>query len=67
MEDYSHVQKPDIEYQYEFGIEDLDAMSECLEAHGFAVIKDVLPPDRVERLKQAVYDGTDPEGNLGAG
>ena len=42
-------------------------MSECLEVHGFAIIKDVLPPERVEKLKQAVYDGTDPESTLAPG
>lgn len=67
MEDYSHVVKPDTGYQYEFKAGDLDAMSECLEAHGFAVIKDVLPPERVEELKQAVRDGTDPDGALTPG
>ena len=39
-------------------------MSECLEAHGFAIIKDVLPPDLVDSLKQAVFDGTDPNREL---
>ena len=39
-------------------------MSGCLEAHGFAIVKDVLPDEIVEKLKQAVYDGTDPEGAL---
>ena len=67
MEDYSHVKKPDTGYRYEFGIQELEEMSECLEAHGFAVIKDVLPPERVEKLKQAVYDGTDPNGTLAPG
>ena len=42
-------------------------MSKCLDAHGFAIIKEVLPKEIVEQLKQAVYDGTDPERNLKAG
>ena len=67
MEDYSHVQKPDLGYRYEFATAELDAMDECLEAHGFAVIKDVLPPEIVARLKQAVWDGTDPEHALQPG
>ena len=67
MDDYSHIRKPDTGYQYEFDAARLDAMSECLEAHGFAVIKDVLPPERVEALKRAVWDGTDPDGALAAG
>ena len=60
MEDYSHIQKPDLGYRYEFATDELDAMDECLEAHGFAVIKDALPPEIVAKLKQAVWDGTDP-------
>ncbi|MDA0746713.1 MAG: hypothetical protein O2954_09335, partial [bacterium] len=67
MEDYSHIQKPDLGYRYEFGVDELDAMSDCVEAHGFAIIKDVLPPEIVEKLKQAVYEGTDPEGTLEPG
>ena len=67
MEDYSHIQKPDLGYRYEFAADELDAMDECLEAHGFAVIKDVLPPEIVAKLKQAVWDGTDPEHTLQPG
>ncbi|NKB72299.1 MAG: hypothetical protein GKR89_34915 [Candidatus Latescibacteria bacterium] len=67
MDDYSHIEKPDLPYRYEFGIEELDAMSQCLDAHGFAVIQNVLPADLVGRLQQAVYEGTDPEGQLEPG
>ena len=67
MEDYSHIQKPDLGYRYEFATDELDAMDECLEAHGFAIIKDALPPEIVAKLKQAVWDGTDPERTLQPG
>ena len=67
MEDYSHIQKPDLCYRYEFSTNELDAMDGCLETHGFAVIKDVLPPELVAKLKQAVWDGTDPEHALQPG
>ena len=67
MQDYSHIQKPDLGYRYEFATNELDRMDECLAAHGFAIIKDALPEEIVERLKQAVYDGTDPEGTLEKG
>ena len=67
MEDYSHIQKPDLGYRYEFATDELDAMDECLEAHGFAIIKDVLPSEIVAKLKQAVWDGTDPERTLQPG
>lgn len=39
MEDYAHIRKPDLGYRYEFGADELDAMGECLEAHGFSIIK----------------------------
>jgi hypothetical protein len=65
--DYSHIQKPDPGYQYEFETNELDSMGECLEGHGFAIIKDVLSQEIVDQLKQAVFDGTDPEGTLGPG
>ncbi len=39
MEDYAHIRKPDLGYRYEFGADELDAMDECLEAHGFSIIK----------------------------
>lgn len=64
MREYAHIQKPSLPYQYEFGMDELDAMEACLELHGFAVIKDVLPPELVDQLKEAVYSGTDPERTL---
>ena len=67
MQDYSHIQKPDLGYCYEFATDELGAMSECLEAHGFAIIKDAISEEMVEHLKQAVWDGTDPERTLKPG
>ncbi len=67
MEGYSQIQKPKLAYTYEFQVNQLDLMSECLNAHGFAIIKDVLPDALVDGLKQAVLDGTDPERELKPG
>lgn len=39
MEHYLKIQKPEFEYTYEFEIDQLSAMSECLDAHGFAITK----------------------------
>ena len=67
MEQYKHyleIQKPELGYTYEFEVDQLSEMSECVEAHGFAIVKDVLPPELVESLKQAVFDGTDPNREL---
>ena len=67
MEEYLQIQKPELGYTYEFEVDQLSQMSECLEAHGFAIVKDVLPPALVDSLKQAVFDGTDPNGALERG
>ena len=67
MKEYLEIQKPELGYTYEFGVDQLFLMSECLEAHGFAIIKDVLPTELVDGLKQAVFDGTDPNRELKLG
>ena len=67
MEHYLDIQKPELDYSYEFEINHLSLISECLDAHGFAIIKDVLPPELVDSLKQAVFDGTDPNRELQRG
>lgn len=67
MKDYSHIKKPDLGYPYEFATDELEAMTACLNVHGFAVVKDVLPPKIVDGLKQAVYAGMNPEHALGPG
>ena len=64
MEHYLRIEKPELAYTYEFEMDQLSQMSECLEAHGFAIIKDVLPDGLVDSLKQAVFDGTDPNREL---
>ena len=61
------IEKPKLHYRYEFSVDELEAVSECLEAHGFAIIKDVLPGEIVEDLKTGVIEGTDPEGTLKKG
>ena len=43
MEQYLEIQKPELDYTYEFEVDQLFQMSECLKAHGFAIVKDVLP------------------------
>ena len=67
MTDQASVEKADLGYRYEFSTDELDEMSACLEAHGFAIIKDVLPGDVVDTLKEGVWDGTDPDRTLNAG
>ena len=67
MEDYSHIAKPDLGYCYEFATDQLDAMDECLAAHGFAIIKNVLPDAMVASLKEAVWAGTALDRELAPG
>ncbi len=67
MKEYLEIQKPELGYTYEFGVDQLSLMSECLEAHGFAIIKDILSPELVGGLKQGVFDGTDPKRELKPG
>lgn len=65
--DQSLIAKPDFGYRYEFSIEELDAMLDCVDEHGFAIVKDVLADGVVERMQQAVWDGVDPERTLKKG
>lgn len=67
MKNYAAIQKPELDYPYEFSMGEMDAMEQCLDAHGFAIIKDVLPHSIVDQLKEAVYAGTDPERKLQPG
>ena len=65
--DYTTLQKPELSYRYEFGLDELDTAQACVDAHGFAIIKRVLPIDLVEELKQSVLDVVDPNRELGPG
>ncbi|MCY3904407.1 MAG: phytanoyl-CoA dioxygenase family protein [Caldilineaceae bacterium] len=65
--DYSHIKKPDLGYPYEFSLDELDAAQACVEAHGFAIVKDVLPTALVEELQASVKEVLDPDGALGEG
>ena len=67
MEDYSHVQQPNLRYQYQFGMDQLDQMSDCFEAHGFAIVKNILPKQIIENLNQSVIDAADPNRALNQG
>ena len=67
MDDYSHITKPKLEYRYEFGMNELDALSACVDTHGFGIIKAVLPEDLIERVKEGVWEGTDPERTIAPG
>jgi hypothetical protein len=49
------------------GAHELDAMSACLDVHGFSIIKDVLSDVIVAGLRDAVWPGTDPDRTLEPG
>lgn len=65
--DQSKIDKPDLGYRYEFTMDEFDACTGCLDAHGFAILKDVLPDPIIETLKEGVWDGADPDRTLKQG
>ena len=62
-----NFQPVNLPYQYEFAADEPSAIKACHDAHGFAVVKDVLSPDYVKELKESVSQVLDPEGNLELG
>ena len=65
--DLASIAKPDLAYRYEFSVAELDAVSTCLDTHGFAIVKDVLPQVVVATLRAGVWEGTDPDRTLRRG
>ena len=65
--DIADISRPRLDYRYEFGVDELDAMEACVDSHGFALIKGVLPDYVVEVLQKSVLDVVDPDGTLEAG
>ncbi|MFN8491440.1 MAG: hypothetical protein U0350_27835 [Caldilineaceae bacterium] len=53
------LQKPQFAYRSEFGLDELVAAQACVEAHEFAMVKQLLPPVTVEVV--------DPNHDLGLG
>ncbi len=65
--DFSQIDKPELGYRYEFALDELDAAQECVHAHGFAIIKKVLPPELLQELQESVKQVLDPDNALGEG
>lgn len=59
------LQKPILNYRYEFDLNELEAAQQCVQAHGFAVVKNMLPANIVEELKASVLAVVDPNHELG--
>ncbi len=59
------LQKPILNYRYEFDLNELEAAQQCVQAHGFAVVKNMLPAHIVEELKASVLAVVDPNHELG--
>ena len=59
------LQKPILNYRYEFDLNELEAAQQCVQAHGFAVVKNMLPVNIVEELKASVLAVVDPNHELG--
>ncbi len=59
--------KPRLGYRYEFKPHELEAAQACVEAHGFAVIKQLITPGMVAELCASVLDVVDPKQDMAAG
>ena len=59
------LQKPILDYRYEFDLNELEVAQQCVQAHGFAVVKNMLPANIVEELKASVLAVVDPNHELG--
>ncbi len=46
--------KKSLPYIYEFDLNDLDGINGCNNAHGFAVVKSLIPLEVIEKLKEEV-------------
>ena len=65
--DYSHIQPPAFSYRYEFSPDELDDVVACTQAHGFSIVRGLLPDDLVELLQSEVRRVVDPDCTLGPG
>jgi ectoine hydroxylase-related dioxygenase (phytanoyl-CoA dioxygenase family) len=65
--DTTHLTKPELSYRYEFELTQVEAAQACVEAHGFAVLKNVLPADLVAELQESVQQVVNPQNDLGPG
>ena len=52
---YADIQKPALPYRYEFGLDELEAAQACVDAHGFAVVKQVLSAELVKSFRNRFY------------
>lgn len=65
--DYSHAQPPALSYRFEFRPDELDDIVACTEAHGFSIVRGLLPESLVEILRAEVKRVVDPDDALGPG
>lgn len=55
------------DYRYEFRHDEADAMFQCLRAHGFAIIKNIITADENARLSESIRRVAMVDGKLPAG
>jgi hypothetical protein len=65
--DYTEIKAADLPYRHQFDVDELDLIKQCHDAHGFAVVRQVISPGFVEILQDSVLDVLDPMEDLGAG
>jgi hypothetical protein len=61
------IQPANLKYKHEFTPQDLDGANACLSAHGFAVIKRVIPDSFVQELRHAIDASLNPNNDLEPG
>ena len=57
----------DLPYRCEFAPDETDALTRCVEEHGFAVVKDLISSAHVEELKDSVRCVVNPDDDMGPG
>jgi hypothetical protein len=61
------IQPANLKYQHAFAPNQLDEAQACVQAHGFAVIKQVISKDFVQELRHAIDASLNPNNDLGPG
>ncbi len=61
------VQPADLKYKHEFAPTEFEGIRDCLHAHGFAIVKSVIPKSFVDELRHAIDISLNPNNDLGPG
>ena len=67
MAPYAKIEKPCLPYRYEFCPDETDEIQACMKTHGFAVVKELISPQLVAKLKHDVWRSVENSSDLQAG